>query len=203
MDRGARESGAASASLHEKSHFKKHILPARIAGQEFGDMYLAALAIHHIQELQDSLKAKRIRTKTKDGKISEKTYKHASINNYMKALQAMLKDARRKGLITIDLFDRDLISKLPENDRETEIDPYLPEEREAILKGFREHRPHYHGFVFHQFSTAAEPAKPVRSGARILISTTVGSESKKAGLLAMKAEPSRVRVTVRSDSTRT
>jgi integrase len=144
---------------NEKSHLKKHILPARIAGQEFGDMYLAALAIHHIQELQDSLKAKRIRTKTKDGKISEKPYKHASINNYMKALQAMLKDARRKGLITIDLFDRDLISKLPENDRETEIDPYLPDEREAILKGFREHRPHYHGFVFHQFWTGCRPSE--------------------------------------------
>ena len=106
-------------------------------------------------------------------------------------------------LITLDLFDRDLISKLPENDRETEIDPYLPEEREAILKGFREHRPTITPLYFISSGPAAGPAKPVLSGARILISTTAGSKSKKAGLLAMKAEPSRVRVTVRSDSTRT
>jgi len=101
----------------EKSYFRKHLLPAQVAGQEFSDIYLAALATHHLQELQDSFKAKRI--------IGDKPYKAASINKYVRALRAMLKDARRTAAMAVNLFDRDLFSPLPETDSESEIDPYL------------------------------------------------------------------------------
>ncbi len=90
--------------------------------------------------------------------------------------------------MTIDLFDRDLISKLPENDRESEIDPYLPEEREAILKGFRDHRPPTTVLCFISSGPVADRAKPARCAARTSTSTTAGSESKKAESLAMRAE---------------
>lgn len=135
----------------EKSYFKKHVLPAQVAGQEFSDLYLAALATHHLQELQDSFKAKRI--------IGDKPYKAASINKYVRALRAMLKDARRTGAMAVNLFDRDLFSPLPETDSESEIDPYLPEEREKILKGFSDHRLPYYAFVFHQFWTGCRPSE--------------------------------------------
>jgi integrase len=135
----------------ERSYFTKHILPAQVAGQKFGDIYLAALAIHHMQELQDALRAK--------GSGEKRSYKAASVNKFMGALQAMVKDARRAGAISVNLFDPDLFSRLPETDSETEIDPYLPEERERILKGFLEHRRHYYPFVFHQFWTGCRPSE--------------------------------------------
>jgi integrase len=112
--------------------------------------FLNGLAIHHLQDLQDSLKAKR---------IGERPYKGASVNKYVGALRAMLKDARRTGALLLNLFDPDLFSKLPETDSESEIDPYLPEEREKILKGFLDHRRHYHAFVFHQFWTGCRPSE--------------------------------------------
>ena len=71
----------------------------------------------------------------------------------------MLKDARRTGALLHNLFDPDLFSKLPETDSESEIDPYLPEEREFILRGFLELRRHYHAFVFHQFWTGCRPSE--------------------------------------------
>lgn len=125
----------------EKSYFRKHLLPAQVSGQELGDIYLAALAVHHLQELQESFKTKR---------LGNKAYKAASVNKYIGALQAMLKDARRTGAMSVNIFDRDLFSKLPESDSESEIDPYLPEEREKILKSFLDYRLPY-AFVFHQF----------------------------------------------------
>ena len=134
----------------EKSYFRKHLLPAHVAGQELGDMYLAALAVHHLQQLQDSFRAKR---------IGDKAYKAASVNKYIGALQAMLKDARRTGAMAVNIFDRDLFSKLPESDSESEIDPYLPEEREKILKGFSDYRLPYYAFVFHQFWTGCRPSE--------------------------------------------
>ena len=134
----------------EKSYFKNHILAARVGGQKFGDFSLSGLAIHHLQSLQDSLRAKR---------LGKRSYKAASINKFIGALQAMIKDARRTGAITVRLFDRDLFSKLPETDSQSDIDPYLPEERELILKGFLEHRRHYYPFVFHQFWTGSRPSE--------------------------------------------
>jgi len=121
----------------EKSYFRKHLLPAPVAGVELGDIYLAALAVHHLQEIQDSFKSKR---------IGDKPYKAASINKYVRALRAMLKDARRTGAMAVNIFDRDLFSPLPESDSESEIDPYLPEEREFILDGFLKLRLPYYGF---------------------------------------------------------
>jgi integrase len=134
----------------EKSYFTNHILSAKVSGQKFGDFLLSGLAIHHLQSLQDSLRAKR---------LGKRFYKAASINKFIGALQAMLKDARRTGAITVNLFDPDLFSKLPETDSQSEIDPYLPDEREIILKGFLEHRRHYYPFVFHQFWTGCRPSE--------------------------------------------
>jgi len=143
----------------ERSYFNRHVLTAVIDGQRFGEILLSALALHHIQALQDSLKAKRMGD-------SDQPYKGASINKYVGALQAMLKDARRTGAMAVNLFDRDLFSKVPESDSESDIDPYLPEERERILKGFLDHRRHYHAFVFHQFWTGCRPSEAcaLRSG---------------------------------------
>ena len=134
----------------EKSYFKIHILPAEVAGQEFGDIYLTALAVDHLQELQDFFKAQR---------IGEKPYKAASINKFIGALQAMIKDARRTRAITVNPFDPVLFSRLEENDSQTVIDPYLPEEREKILAGFLTHSRSYYAFVFHQFWTGCRPSE--------------------------------------------
>jgi len=134
----------------DKSYFTRHILPAVINGQEFGDFYLASLTVHHLQQLQEFFKSERI-----DGQ----PYKAASVNKFIRALRAMLKDARRTGAMAINIFDRDLFSPLPETDSQSEIDPYLPEERERIFNGFLQHRRHYHAFVFHQFWTGCRPSE--------------------------------------------
>ena len=135
----------------EKSYFTKHILPAQVSGQEFGDLYLSALGTSHLQELQDALRSKRIG--------AQRGYKSASVNKFIRALRAMTKDARRAGAMTAKIFDPDLFSQLPETDSESQIDPYLPEEREQILQGFLENRRHYHPFVFHQFWTGCRPSE--------------------------------------------
>src|SRR5918996_5247356 len=41
-----------------KSQFSRHILPALIDSKEFGDIYLSALAVHHLEKLQTQLRAK-------------------------------------------------------------------------------------------------------------------------------------------------
>ena len=138
----------------ETSYFTKHLLPAEIEGRQLGDFYLNELAIRHLQELQDFLRSKRISEQSDDD-----PYKAASINKFIGALQAMLKDARRSGAMAVNLFDRDLFSKLPETDSESDIDPYLPAEREKILKGFSDRRLPYYAFVFHQFWTGCRPSE--------------------------------------------
>jgi integrase len=70
-----------------------------------------------------------------------------------------LKDARRTGAMAVNIFDRDLFSPLPETDSQSEIDPYLPDEREQILNGLLQHKRHYHTFVFHQFWTGCRPSE--------------------------------------------
>lgn len=78
---------------------------------------------------------------------------------FMAHLRAMLKDARRTGAITQNLFDRDLFSVLPLTDTETSIDPSTPDERELILDDFRTTSPHYYPFVYHQFWTGSRPSE--------------------------------------------
>jgi len=130
-----------------KSQFSRHILPALIDSQEFGDIYLSALAVHHLEKLQTQLRAKGLKANSVNSIV------HGS-------LKAMLKDARRSGALTVNLFDRDLFSSLPLTDMEEAIDPYTPEERELILEGFRRQpsRP-YFTLVFHQFWTGARPSE--------------------------------------------
>jgi integrase len=131
-----------------KSQFKCHILLASIDSQEFGDIYLSALAVHHLEKLQTHLRAKGLKANSVNGIV------HGS-------LKAMLKDARRSGALTVNLFDRDLFSSLPLTDVEEAIDPYTPQERELIIEGFRRKpggRP-YFAFVFHQFWTGARPSE--------------------------------------------
>jgi integrase len=139
----------------EKSYFTKHLLPAEIDGRPLGEFHLSALAIRHLQALQDYLRSQWI----SEDDEKETPYKAASVNKFIGAFQAMLKDARRSGAITVNLFDRVMFSKLKESDSESEIDPYLPEEREKILKGFRDHRLPYFAFVFHQFWTGCRPSE--------------------------------------------
>ncbi len=75
------------------------------------------------------------------------------------ALRAMLRDARRSGALSTNLFDRDLFNSLPTDDVEGGIDPYTPEERDLIIAGFWNRRRQYHAFVFHQFWTGARPSE--------------------------------------------
>jgi integrase len=129
-----------------ESQFSRHILPTRVKGGAFGSLFLANLTVEHLVGLQTKLKAKGL--------------KAASVNSIVHgSLRAMLKDARRAGAITQNLFDRDLFSALPLTDIETSIDPYTPKERELILKDFRLTCRHYYPFVSHQFWTGARPSE--------------------------------------------
>jgi integrase len=127
-----------------ESQFQRHILPARIKGGSFGSLFLANLTTDHLVRLQGCLKPKGLKASSVNGII------HGS-------LRAMLKDARRSGSMTLNLFDRDLFSALPLTDTQASIDPYSPGERELILKDF--HRPHYYPFVYHQFWTGCRPSE--------------------------------------------
>ena len=129
-----------------ESQFRRHILPAQIKGGSFGSLFLANLTIDHLVQLQACLKVKKLKASSVNGII------HGS-------LRAMLKDARRSGAMTLNLFDRDLFSALPLTDSQVSIDPYSPDEREVILKDFQVNRPHYYPFVYHQFWTGCRPSE--------------------------------------------
>lgn len=135
-----------------QSQFKNHILPTRIDGMVFGRIPLSALTTNHLMRLQAALRAKR--------QPNGQPYKAQSINSFIRgSLGAMLKDARRTGALTVNLFDRDLFEALPQTDTENSIDPFTPEERELIIEGFRLKRPDYFAFVYHQFWTGCRPSE--------------------------------------------
>jgi Arm DNA-binding domain len=111
------------------SQFTNHILPTRIDGMVFGRIPLLALTTDHLMRLQAALRAKR--------QPNGRPYKANSINSFIRgSLRAMLKDARRTGALTVNLFDRDLFEALPQTDTESSIDPFTPEERGSSSKAF-------------------------------------------------------------------
>jgi integrase len=135
-----------------ESQFTKHILPTRIDGVVFGRIALSTLTTDHIVKLQSALRVK--------GQEDGSAYKANSINSFIGGtLRAMLKDARRSGVLKANLFDRDLFDPLPQTDTEDSIDPYTPEERELIIEGFRLKRPQFFAFVYHQFWTGCRPSE--------------------------------------------
>jgi hypothetical protein len=126
------------------SHFERHILPAKVDGGAFGKLHLLSLTADHLRSLQDRLKAKGL--------------KSASVNAVVhSSLRAMLRDARGEGAMTTDLYDRAIFKPLPLTEMNPSIDPYTPEEREAILEGFRSKRPQFYPFVFFHFWQGPRP----------------------------------------------
>src|SRR5688500_11503962 len=131
---------------------KLHILPARVDGAVFGKLPMAALTTDHLVKVQAALRAKK--------QPNGKSYKANSINSFIGgSLKAMLKDARRSGALTVNIFDRALFDPLPQTDLASSIDPYTAEERELILEFFRQKRPEYFPFVYHQFWTGCRPSE--------------------------------------------
>ena len=129
-----------------KSHFARHILAAKIGNTTFGKIYLTGLKVEHLKGLQDRLRTKGLKASSVNAVV------HSS-------LRAMLRDARGEGAMTANLYDKAIFSPLPLTDRESSIDPYTPEERDAILEGFKQKRPHYYAFVCFQFWTGARPSE--------------------------------------------
>jgi integrase len=129
-----------------RSHFQNHILPARIGSGTFGKLPLSAVTNVHLASLQDRLRAKGLKANTVNGVVHS-------------CLRALFRDARAKRLVSGELYDRAFLKPLPQTDRRSSIDPYTPEERETILEGFREKRPHYFPFVFFQFWTGCRPSE--------------------------------------------
>ncbi len=129
-----------------ESQFRKHILDTKTGNVNFGNLPLQGLTIERLKDLQSALTAKGL--------------KAASVNAVVHgSLRALLRDARGEGLLTADLYDRAFFKPLPATDTDSSIDPYTPEEREAILQGFKEKRRHYHAFVFHQFWSGSRPSE--------------------------------------------
>ncbi len=126
----------------------RHVLKTRIGQQAFGRIPLGLLTVSHLQALQTKLKAKGFKANSVNGIVHS-------------CLRAMLRDARVDGLIKADLYDRDFFSSLPLTDTKKSIDPYKPEEREAILEAFRTKRPHYYRFVFFRFWTGTRPSEAI------------------------------------------
>jgi len=128
------------------SHFNRHILNAKVDRSVFCKIHLAALDREHLKSLQDRLK--------------EKNLKATSVNAVIhSSLRAFIRDARGEGLITRNLYDRDLFKPLPLTDMKSSVDPYTPEEREIILERFRKKRPYFFSFVYWQFWTGARPSE--------------------------------------------
>jgi hypothetical protein len=154
-----------------ESQFTKHILPTRIDGVVFGRIPLSGLTTDHIVKLQSALSAKS----QDDGSA----YKANSINSFIgEALRAMLKDARRSGVLKANLFDRDLFDPLPQTDIEGSIDPYTPEERELIIAGFRLKRPHFFRSSITSFGPAAGQARRAIYAVAMWTCAMAGSGSK-------------------------
>ena len=126
----------------------RHVLKTRVGQQAFGKIALGLLTVSDLQNLQNKLKAKRLKSRSVNGFIHS-------------CLRAMLRDARVDGLVKVNLFDRDLFKPLLTTDSKPSIDPYTPEEREQILEAFRTKRPHYYRFVFFQFWQGTRPSEAI------------------------------------------
>ena len=138
----------------------RHVLKARVGQQAFGKIAFGLLNVSHLQSLQNKLRAKGLKARSVNGIIHS-------------CLRAMLRDARVDGLVTTDLYDAAFFKPLPITDTKPSIDPYTPEEREAILQAFRTKRPHYYRFVFFQFWQGTRPRlRPSRSDAALWILNT-------------------------------
>jgi integrase len=125
-----------------QSHFH-HILAAKIDGVKFGSLYLTSLTHEHLKGLQSYLLTKGLKASSVNAIV------HSS-------LRAMLRDARSDRFMLVDLYnDRALLRPLEIAD--PDVDPYIPEEREQILEGFRKSR--YYAFVYHQFWTGMRPSE--------------------------------------------
>jgi len=125
---------------------KRHVLKTRVGKMAFGKIPLGLLKVADLHELQTKLKAKGLKARSVNGVVHS-------------CLRAMIRDARIDGLIAVDLYDRDFFKPLPLTDTKRSIDPFTPEEREAILEGFRTKHPHYYPFVVFDFWQGPRPSE--------------------------------------------
>jgi integrase len=150
-----------------------HCLTARVGSMRFGKIALGLLGISELKELQSKLKAKGLKAR--------------SVNSIIHScLRAMIRDARIAGHVTANLFDKDLFKPLPLTDSESSIDPFEPDEREAILEAFRTKKPQFYPFVFFDFWQGPRPSESTalrwgdidlrHSSARISKSRVQGNE---------------------------
>jgi integrase len=142
-----KDKGRAHRSKDYKA-IEHHALKTRIGQTLFGKIRLGFLTIAELEILQSKIKARGLKASSVNGVVHS-------------CLRVMIRDARKEGLVTIDLYDKTLFPKLPETDTDNSIDPYTPEERETILGTFKAKRPHYHAFVFFRFWTGCRPSEAI------------------------------------------
>lgn len=157
---------------NRESYIRVHVLPT------LGGRHLDQLQTRDLVDLQAALRAKRLADSTVDRVIHS-------------ALRGFLRDAGVAGYQVPDLdqlFDRRLLVRVDLGRESHTIDAFSDEEREAILKHFREHQPTFYPFVFFRFWTGTRPSEAIalrwravdlpRRRVRILASRVLGRDGR-------------------------
>lgn len=157
---------------NRKSYIRVHVLPT------LGGMHLDQLKTRDLVELQASLRTKGLADATVDRVIHS-------------ALRGFLRDAGVAGYQVPDLdelFDRRLLTRVDLGRESHTIDAFSDDEREAILKHFREHEHAHYPFVFFRFWTGTRPSEAIalrwravdlpRRRLRILASRVLGRDGR-------------------------
>lgn len=113
-------------------------------------MHLDQIRTGDLLDLQAALRTKGLADSTVDRVIHS-------------ALRGFLRDAGVAGYQVPDLdqqFDRRLLTRIDLGRESHTIDAFSDEERDAILKHFREHQPAHYPFVFFRFWTGTRLRGP-------------------------------------------
>lgn len=130
---------------NRESYIRVHVLPM------LGSTHLDQLRTRDLVDLQAALRTKGLADSTVDRVIHS-------------ALRGFLRDAGVAGYQVPDLdqlFARRLLTRLDLGRESHTIDAFSDEERDTILKYFREHQPAFYPFVFVRFWTGMRPSEAI------------------------------------------
>lgn len=157
---------------NRESYIRVHVLPT------LGGTHLDQLKTRDLVDLQAVLRTKGLADATVDRVIHS-------------ALRGLLRDAGVAGYAVPDLdqlFDRRLVTRVDLGRESHTIDAFSDDERDAILKHFREHEPAHYPFVFFRFWTGTRPSEAIalrwravdlpRRRLRILASRVLGRDGR-------------------------
>ena len=135
---------SAKWSSNRASYIRTHILPA------FGSKRLDEITLADLVWLQHCL---------------HRSLAPATVDRVLhSAFRGMLRDAKLAGYSIPDLralYDGKMLPRLTRPGEDIEIDPYSETERDRLIEGFRQHRPHYLPFVFFRFWTGTRPSEAI------------------------------------------